>query len=508
MTLKKNVFVFSFLVAGIIIGLLISTQLDLTPKAHSQDGQTPNIVLPQTTDLTLAVEKVAKEVGPTVVSIKTEKTEKYSVQRQFRGSPFGNSPFGDEVFEKFFEDFFGEIPEQEHKRSGLGSGVIINKDGYILTNEHVIEDADTLTVTLPDGREFKGTLKGTDPRSDLAVIKIDAPNLPWATLGDSDALRTGQWVVAIGNPFGNMMPDAEPTVTTGVISALHRSLPPTSRRDSNYSNLIQTDAAINPGNSGGPLLNLSGEIIGINVALFSTTGGYQGIGFAIPVNTAKRIVSKLIEGKEIEYGWIGISVQNINKQLADYFGQSTTEGALVVKVLNDSPASKAGIKDGDLILSIDTTRIKDVASLLTTVGNIPVGKKAPVTLLRDKKTLTLTVAVAKRPSLDEEGEIIEESSSDDKEPAVSNKWRGLIVQNIPPELAERSRLPNNDGVVVTDVEENSPADTARLRKGDIITGINNQPIKNTDDFKTETKKAKGDCLIRTIRGFLVITSGS
>lgn len=503
MNIKKNLGAFSFLVIGIVIGLLISTPLELTPKAHGQEASSQTTATSPTTDLTQAVERVARDVGPTVVSIKTEKTEKYSVRRQFHGSPFG-----DDIFERFFEDFFGDLPEQEHKRSGLGSGVIISKEGYILTNEHVIEDTDKITVTLADGREFKGILKGTDPRSDLAVVKIDAPHLPWAALGDSDSLRTGQWVVAIGSPFGNIMPNPEPTVTAGVISALHRSLPQTSRRDSNYADLIQTDAAINPGNSGGPLLNLSGEVIGINVALFSTSGGYQGIGFAIPVNTAKRIVSKLIEGKEIEYGWIGVSVQNINQQLAEYFGIKTTEGALVVKILEDGPAAKAGLKDGDLIVSVDGKSIKDVAALLSTVGNIPIKKSVPVTVMRDKKTINLSVTVAKRPFFDEQGEMAESDKKDRSDANTSNRWRGLTVQNIPPELANRLRLNKTDGILITDVKENSPAESAGLRKGDIITGINNQAVKNIADFNAATKKARGDCLIRTIRGYLVIKDGS
>ena len=247
-------------------------------------------------NFTTAVEQVAQKVGPTVVSIKTEKIEHVQSQSFYSGSP--NE---DELINRFFEDFFGEVPESEYRQRGLGSGVIIDPRGFILTNAHVVDGADKISVTLPDEREFKGELVGTDPRSDLAVIKIELKDPPVAPLGDSDKLKIGQWVVAIGNPFGYLLKSG-PTVTTGVISALQRSLPQRSGSDSDYSDLIQTDAAINPGNSGGPLVNLKGEVIGINVALFSTTGGYQGIGFAIPINDAKRIIQQLVEGKEISYG--------------------------------------------------------------------------------------------------------------------------------------------------------------------------------------------------------------
>ncbi|MDD5254616.1 MAG: trypsin-like peptidase domain-containing protein, partial [Candidatus Omnitrophica bacterium] len=269
-----------------------------------------------------AVVNVANTAGKAVVSISTEITSKsQGVRRFYFGQPFGESPFGGNDLERFFNDFFGEIPEREYKQTGLGSGVIIDQEGYILTNEHVVRGADKITVTLSDGREFKGEVKGQDMRSDLAVIKINANSLPIASLGDSDGLRIGQWVVAIGNPFGFALENPEPTVTAGVISALHRSLGRgLSRGERDYNDLIQTDAAINPGNSGGPLVNLKGEVIGINVAIFSTSGGYQGIGFAIPVNNAKRILSRLIEGKKILYGWMGVTIQDLTGEMSSYFG--------------------------------------------------------------------------------------------------------------------------------------------------------------------------------------------
>jgi len=486
--------ILSVFVVGLVIGLAVATGMDKTPQVSSN----PDEIAPMgAVPFENAVANVAKAVGPAVVSIHTEKTEKVQYRRRFSGSPFN-----DDVFDKFFEDFFGEIPDQVYKQQGLGSGVIINPQGYILTNEHVIEDTDKITVTLPDGREFKGVLKGTDPRADLAVVKIDAPNLPVAKLGDSDNVKIGEWVVAIGNPFGNLISTPEPTVTAGVIGALHRSLPPTSRRDSNYSDLIQTDAAINPGNSGGPLINLKGEVIGINVALFSTTGGYQGIGFAIPVNTAKRIVSSLIEGKEVQYGWIGVSVQNINQSLADYFGLPSTEGVVVSQVLEDGPGKKAGMKDGDVILSVDGKKIKDTSALLNIVGNTPVGKTIPIEVLREKKNLTLYATIAKRPNLDEKAEATEGGATET--PEGETKWRGLSIQEMPAGYGRRFGTEETEGVVINSVDPESPAADTGLQRGDVITGINNEPVKNRADFTAATKKVKGDCLIRTTRGLIVL----
>lgn len=503
MSLTKKSRIIIVLVCGIVIGLGISSVLNITPAVNSQSNQATSST---PTDFTDAIEQVAKNVGPTVVSIRTERTERYKTQRHFYGSPFGNqfgSPFGDDFFDRFFEDFFGDIPEHEYKQSGLGSGVIIDNQGYILTNQHVVEGADKMAVTLPDGREFKGTLKGTDPRSDLAVIKIDAQNLPAARLGDSDNVKIGQWVVAIGSPFGNLIPNPEPTVTAGVVSALHRSLPRTSRRDTDYTDLIQTDAAINPGNSGGPLVNLKGEIIGINVAIFSTSGGYQGVGFAIPVNTAKRIVENLIEGKEVAYGWIGVSVQNLNDSLAQYFGLPNTDGVLVSKVLEDGSAKKAGIKDGDVILSVDGKGIKNVTILLRVVGNAPVGKQVTVKVKRENKVLDIPVLITKRPMLDETEHAVQQNERKETD-VTKGRWRGLNVQTLSPELAMRFQLGNSQGVIVTEVEDNTPAQEAGIRNGDIITAMNNKPIKDVQDFNSIAATAKGDCLILTNRGYFVV----
>jgi serine protease Do len=383
---------------------------------------------------------------------------------------------------------------------GLGSGVIINADGLILTNEHVVSQADKITVTLSDGRQFKGEVKGKDARSDLAVIKINAKNLPAAVLGDSDSLKIGQWVVAIGNPFAFALQNPEPTVTCGVISALHRSLGNMLSRDRDYNDLIQTDAAINPGNSGGPLVNFKGEVVGINCAIFSTTGGYQGVGFAIPVNSVKRIMSRLIEGKKIAYGWLGITVQNLNDDLAKYFGLPDKNGALVAKIMDNGPAAKAGMKESDVIKLFDGKPVNAVRDLLNLVAATEVGRKVKVTVARDKKDVTLDVVVGERP---ENTEGLEEGGGEGAASEMGG-LRGMEVQEVTPDLARRFRLKEQKGVVVIDVESGSPADEAGIIPGDLILEINKQPIKNSADYSKVISGLKGDALVRTQRGYFIV----
>ncbi len=445
-------------------------------------------------ELQEAFVKVAKEVGQAVVSISTEHTEKIQ-------SRYYLAPFEDEFFNQFFKDFFIVGPEREFKRVGLGSGVIIDKEGYILTNEHVVRNAERITVTLSDGREFLGEIKGADVRSDLAVIKIDAKEeLPYANLGDSNTVKIGQWAIAIGNPFGFAVRNPEPTLTVGVISALNRSLPRTDRREREYYDLIQTDAAINPGNSGGPLVNIHSEVIGINVAIFTTSGGSEGIGFAIPINSAKRIVGDLIKGRKVLYGWLGVNIQDIDQNLADYFKLKTLEGALIARIVKDSPADKAGIKPGDIIISFAGEKIKNTRELIREVAKSPVGKKARVGVIRNGIERTFEVEISARPG-EEEARLELGKEAEKKE---TRFWRGIEVSEITPEMVNRFGLSGVSGVVITGIESGSQADEAGLVRGDIIFEINRTPISNLEDYYKVTKELKGDVLVGTYRGYVII----
>lgn len=431
---------------------------------------------------------VAKKVGPAVVSISTVHTERIGVRR-YR---FGASPFNDELFDRFFRDFFEGIPKQkEFQQRGLGSGVIISQDGLILTNEHVIKGADEITVTLPDGRKFKGQIKGADPRSDLAVIKIEAQGLPFAQLGDSDEVKIGQWSIAIGNPFGYMVGSSEPTMTVGIVSALGRSIRTQPELDKDYAGLIQTDAAINPGNSGGPLVDINGKVIGINVAIFSTSGGYQGIGFAIPVNRAKENIPDLAQGKKIQYGWIGVRIQDLDEQLSKFFKLPDTNGVLVIEVVKDTPASAAGLKERDVITGFNAIKINNVQQLVENISHSKIGSAAKLSVTRDGKPLTLTINIAARS--EETAKQIQKAQPKTQE-GLTRQWRGI-------EVSEDEGRP---GVVVSKLDPNSPAYNAGLRIGDVIEEMNRIQINSLTDFSDVVGSLKGDALVRTARGYTIV----
>jgi len=440
-----------------------------------------------------ATVKVAEDVGKSVVSISS--VVKKKVSGRYFGTPFED--FGGN-FDQFFKEFFGEIPQRELKRVGLGSGVIIDEEGYILTNQHVIAGASEIKVKLSDGREFNAEVKGTDERNDLAVIKIKAKKLPVARLGDSDALKIAEWVLAIGNPFGFAIDNPEPTVTVGVISALHRFLPSLGRREKSFDDLIQTDAAINPGNSGGPLVNLKGEVIGINTAIITTSGGYQGLGFALPINKVKTILKKLISGEKILYGWLGVSIQDLNDDLRNYFGIKERRGVIVVKLFKNSPAEKAGVKEGDLILLFNSRPIKATRDLIRLVSAAEVGAEVPMIIVRNGKQQTVQVKIGKRPE-DED-----EASETEPELAGSFSFRGLTAADITPELKRRYRLQEDTGIVITEIEEGSFAEKAGLREGDLIMSIESRKVSSVEEFKKIASELKGRCLIKTDRGYSVL----
>ncbi|MFA6216250.1 MAG: Do family serine endopeptidase [Candidatus Omnitrophota bacterium] len=491
------------LLSGVIIGFLILVKFSDPALAQNQNTLKPAGAADPgrfQDNFQNAVIDVAETAGKAVVSISAERvSQSPGMRRFFYGHPYGQDSYGDDdPFRKFFEDFFGEMPDKEYRQVGLGSGVIIDPEGYILTNEHVVSGADKITVTLPDGREFQGEIKGQDPRSDLAVIKINAHKLPVAKLGDSSQVKIGQWVVAIGNPFGFALDNPEPTVTVGVISALHRSLGKGISRERDYSDLIQTDAAINPGNSGGPLVDFNGEVIGINVAIFSTSGGYQGIGFAVPINNAKRIITSLSEGKKIVYGWLGVNIQELNDELIGHFGLPDKNGVLVANLLKNGPADKAGIKEGDCIKSFDGKPINNSRDLLDSVGKSQVGRRAKVVVIRDKKETALTVEVGERP------EDVETLALPGARMQASRMWRGLSVENINPVNAQKFRIEDQEGVVVKVVDAQSPADQAGIVAGDVIFEVNKQPVRNVQDYQRVTGNLKGTVVIRTSRGYFIL----
>ena len=415
---------------------------------------------------------VAKALRPSVVSIRATKILRAAEAPQFR-HPFGDDPFMRRFFgDDFFERFFGNQPHggQQFRQSGIGTGVVVDAKGYVLTNNHVVADADEVVVQLSDKREFRISRDEidkrvfTDPKSDLAVLKIDAKDLAPAKLGDSDKLEVGDWVVAIGNPFG-----LELTVTAGICSAKGRAL----ANLAEYQDFIQTDAAINPGNSGGPLVNLRGEVIGINTAIFSRSGGYMGIGFAIPMNMARTIMDRLIEHGKVERGQLGVFIQDLTPDLAKSFGLKETKGVVVPKVVPDSPADKAGVKTGDVILEVGGKAVKNAQQLKNRVASLPIGKEVDVVVQRNGKKLTLKATIAAQ-----------------QEGATSGlDAYGFEVQDLTPELARRFGYQDAEGVVVGTVRPDSPADAAGLRPNDLIVAIQHRSVRNVAEFRQALQAA-------------------
>ncbi|HJX32357.1 MAG TPA: DegQ family serine endoprotease [Thermodesulfobacteriota bacterium] len=412
---------------------------------------------------------VAKEINPAVVNISTEKMVK-GADNVFRhyfgpGAPSPRDFFGDDFFDRFFGEQQGE--GKEHKERSLGSGFIISQDGYILTNNHVVAGADKIKIRLSNEKEYNGKIIGKDEKTDVAVIKVETKeNLPFVTLGDSDFLEVGEWVMAIGNPFG-----LEHTVTVGVVSAKGRVI-----GAGPYDNFIQTDASINPGNSGGPLVNTKGEVIGINTAIVAQA---NGIGFAIPSNMAKEILPQLKEKGRVIRGWLGVMVQKVTPELAQSFGLAEGRGALVAQVQEGSPAAKAGIKKGDIIVKFDGKEIKDMDELPRMVAGTPIGKKASVVIFREGKEITVTVPLAEMP--EEEKEVITKKSEN---------TLGVMVKDITPELANKLGIAEKEGVIVSSIEPGGPAEDVGIMKGDIIKEVNRKQVKNVQEYSEAIGKAK------------------
>ena len=419
-------------------------------------------------DFTELVEKVS----PAVVNISTT-----SKVKQKRGLPPGmeipdlpeGSPWGD-LFKHFFGD---EGPPEEYNTQSLGSGFIIDKSGYIVTNNHVIRDAEEIIVRLNDRREVKAEIVGTDPRSDVALLKVNADDLPVVKLADSGDIKVGEWVMAIGSPFG-----FDHSVSVGVVSAIGRNLP-----SENYVPFIQTDVAINPGNSGGPLFNLDGEVVGINSQIYSRTGGFMGLSFAIPMNVAQDVVKQLKDKGQVTRGWLGILIQDVNRELAESFNMDKPMGAVVLRIMEDSPAEKAQFKIGDVVVEFNGVTINRSSDLPLAVGSTPIGKKVPIKVIREGKPITLSVVIAQLPS---EKEL---ALNDKPAPAVANKL-GLVVEDLSNEQRQRLDI-KSGGVFVKDVND-GPALDAGIRRGDVILKINNKDVQDAKQFRAIVKKLPRD----------------
>ena len=417
---------------------------------------------------------LVKKASPSVVNINVEKVVK--------GTQQGPAPFGpQDPYKDFFDRFFGDRMPKEFKQRGLGTGFIIDKDGFILTNNHVVEDADEIKVKIEGETELPATIVGRDPKTDLALIKIasKSPLIP-LPLGDSDQLDVGDWVVAIGNPFG-----LGNTVTAGIVSAKFRQLGAGA-----YDNFIQTDASINPGNSGGPLLNTMGEVIGINSAIFSQSGGSIGIGFAIPINMAKDLLPQLKAGKVIR-GWLGVMIQNITPELADKLKLKDERGALVGDVTGGGPADKAGIKRGDVIVSFDGKEVEESNDLPYLVASTPVGKVATVEIIRAGEKKNIQVKIA---------ELEEEKKSGQTGAAESQPELGMQVEQLTPEIARYFGLAEVSGVVVVEVAGSSPAADAGVQPGDIILEIDHTPVRELGQFNQMMSAYKtGDTILLLVK---------
>ena len=422
--------------------------------------------------------EVAKAVTPAVVNITTVTAENVSDIRgipdewrermeEFFGGP--GAPFGP----RGFRGPQGGEPREQHQ----GSGVIVSPDGYILTNNHVIDGARTVTITLPDKREFTGKIIGADPKTDLAVVKIDGQNLPTVSWGDATKLQVGEYVLAVGNPFG-----LNSTVTLGIVSALGRG----HMGITQYEDFIQTDAAINPGNSGGALVNTKGELVGINTAIFSQTGGYQGVGFAVPTSMGKSIYENLVKHGKVVRGYLGVSIQDLNQDLAKSFGITNAKGALVSDLRDDSPAGQAGLQQGDIITTYQGLPIDDAVTLQREVTKTAVGTSVTLKVVRDGHEMDLTVKIGEQP------DTTKVAKAETGEPAYA--FAGVAVQDLDCDTAKKLGVKGKaHGVVVTGVERDSSAKKAGVMRGGVIREINRQPVKSVKDFeKVSTGLRKGE----------------
>jgi len=465
---------------GVVIGLVISTNFDMVMKSVAADYRSSTIALGSSEpvaqellglqSLSKAFVAVAKQVNPAVVTINSSKT----VKQRFT-HPFMNDPF----FRQFFQ-----MPEQRDLvMRGLGSGVIVNPDGYILTNNHVIADMDEITVSI-DRKEYDAKVIGKDPASDVAVIKIDKKNLPTIKLGDSDDLEVGEWVLAVGSPFSDIL---EKTVTAGIVSAKGRSLGNQLGNGSlKFQDFIQTDAAINPGNSGGAMVNLRGELVGINTAIVGQAN--VGVGFAIPINLAKSVMEQLIKTGKVRRGWLGVQIGDVDEEMAESNGLDGPKGAYVQSVVKGGPADKAGIKADDIILKFEGVDIKSRDQLTAIIASYAPDKQVDVSVWRDGATKVVPVSLGERPAEDQLAETVDQGAKAEK--------LGIGVQDLTSQLAEEYNLGDEQGVLIVDIEANSVAERKGLQRGDLIQSVNGQTVTKVRDFTAALRKVEAAAVVK------------
>jgi serine protease Do len=450
---------------GVIAGMLMTANFNLASfgKASAEDEARAKLEEKMSTmmDFSEGFSAVAEYVTPSVVTVETEKVVRVSNYDPFQGF------FGDD----FFNRFFGGPrvgPQQEQQVRGLGSGVIVSSDGYILTNNHVIDDVDKVTITLSNGKSYEGKLIGRDARTDLAVVKIDEQKLPAIKMANSDDIRVGQWAIAIGSPFSKALSQ---TVTAGIISGLGRS----AGLDTDVD-FLQTDAAINPGNSGGALVNLKGELLGINTAIVTRSGGYQGIGFAIPSNTAKNILDQITKTGKVSRGYLGVVIQDVSDDVARALKLASSKGALISQIVDGSPADKAKLKAGDVIIKVNGKEIENTSSLRKNIGRNAPGTKITLTILRDGSEREITLTLDEAPS-----EPIEQK---EEQPSRQGSERlGVEVAKLTADLANKYGLsPGEKGVIILQISQNGAAYQGGLRAGDLIKRIGNREITSIQDY--------------------------
>jgi serine protease Do len=465
---RKKTVVVSMASASLVVGGFMAGRMTQTEPVQAQQSEQPTPAVSTPSGHTLpSFATLASQVSSAVVYIKVVAVEKAA---EFRPN---QNPFGDDSPFPFRFPFPGP-PQGGFRRQGSGSGFIIRKDGIILTNNHVVDDAKEIMVTLTDKREYRAKVLGRDPKTDLAVLKIEPKgDLPVARMGDSEALNVGNWVMAIGNPFG-----LSNTVTAGIVSAKGRTI-----GAGPYDDFIQTDASINPGNSGGPLFNEHGEVVGINSAIFSRGGGNIGIGFAIPINMAKKLLPELETAGSVTRGWLGVAIQRVTPDLAQSLKLSEPQGALVADVTHDGPADKGGLKRGDVIVAYNGQKVEESSALPTLVAETTVGKTVPLEVVRNGKTQTIEITIAK---------LSDETARDDSQLEVQKgKW-GLALRELRPDERERLSLKSGEGVMVGEVQPESPAAEADIEAGDVILEVNQTPVGSVANLKRELAKVKDD----------------